>query len=69
MDGNDGRYDKSKPREATDQYSPRQYYLKKRMEVAAPANPMRTRSPKSFDDRTGMGYIEEPWEGTPPTRW
>ena len=24
---------------------------------------------ESFDDRTGMGYIEEPWEGTPPTRW
>ncbi len=32
MDGNDGRYDKSKPREATDQYSLRQYDLYRRME-------------------------------------
>ena len=35
MDGNDGRYDKSKPRAATDQYSSRQY--ERRQVVAARA--------------------------------
>ena len=39
MNGNDSRYDKSKPREATDQYSPGQYELKGSKEVAAQANP------------------------------